>query len=119
MSFMHLQYEDGIINFKTFLDTLMLTYNHDTIHKWLYTNFMHRREKLLKNENFEKAISANKKETFIENIMKDCIINGFAEFCQISALLILKGNNASIGCLHSTILMEQSTDTRGFLNTFL
>lgn len=95
----------------------MLTYNHYTIHKWVQTNFMNQKNILkIKSDNYSKAITChdNQRITFVENLLNGCIVNGCAEFCHVSALFNLQGNNSSIGFSYSKIFLEQSLDSRDY-----
>lgn len=97
----------------------MVTYNHNTIHKWYFTNFINKHstnKQGIMQKKISNALNSQSKEkrlTLLEKIAKSCILNGCAEFCQISALFILNGNNSSIGFARSKIFLEQSSEIRG------
>lgn len=100
----------------------MVTYNHGTIYKWYNTNFINKystNKESITEENFSNILLLHSKEkrlTLLEKIIKNCIVNGCAEFCQISALFILNGNNSSIGFARSKIFLEQSSEVRGIFS---
>lgn len=73
---------------------------------------MQKRENLALIDNTCKSIKNNKK-SLLENFAKGCVFNGCAEFRHISALVVLNGNNSSIGFSRVNVFLEQSLDTRG------
>lgn len=99
--------ENNIVNLYGKLNTLLLTYDHEMIYNWLQTNLF---KTTRKNEKFTKNTN-----TTLNRFLTRYIINGCAEFCQISALTRLSRNTtpSTFGFSHMKIILEQAKEKRG------
>lgn len=84
----------------------MVSYTHETIHTWVYNNFLTK----------AKASPISPKElkepSAIEQLLKKCIVTGVWEMTNVSTLLNMNGKNCTIGFTHSKLFLEQANDTR-------
>ncbi|XP_025831839.1 protein KIAA0100 [Agrilus planipennis] len=114
--------EDNVLNLYIKLNTLTVTYNHETFNKWIRTNFLQGSKKALIARSSSIDSQPPLKETgrkekkpsdgFLEKLMTNVMINGCAEFCNVSSLVKLNGNHSSIGFSHTKIILEQALETR-------
>ncbi|XP_056639867.1 protein hobbit [Diorhabda sublineata] len=112
-----------ILNIYLQQNSLLLTYDHNIIHKWVCTNFPESESKFpplkLNKSNGNKEIDnkemriAIKKRTFLEKIIEKLSINFCAELSQVLAVIRIKDQNSSIGFNKIRLLLDQSQEKRG------
>lgn len=92
-----------------------MTYNHDTIHEWVQANFLHNKTKYSTVLGGGEILSDYDKvaNSLVGKLSKKLIISGSAEFCHVSMLLKLSGNNSHIGFNNVKIKLEQALEPRG------
>lgn len=100
--------ENNIVNLYGKLNSLLLTYDHEMIYNWLQTN-------LLRTTRKPRAQLAQSTNSTLNRFLTRYIINGCAEFCQISALTRLSKHTtpSSFGFSHMKIILEQAKEKRG------
>ncbi|CAH1098513.1 unnamed protein product [Psylliodes chrysocephalus] len=116
-----------ILNVYLQQNSLLLTYDHNTIHKWVCTNFPQSKPRnqsmnLRHSEKVEKDDTRLiiKQSTVFEKIIEKLCINFCAEFTQMLAMVRLKDQNSSIGFNKVRFMLDQSQETRGaFCKTYL
>ena len=116
-----------IVNIYFQMNTFLITYNHDVIHRWVYNNFLKNRQlhHLKEKTDTTKTVATSPGNSLIENIVKKLVINICAEFSQVSATIKLSGHNSSVGFNHVKLMLEQAQKHRGpsynsyFLNLLL
>lgn len=110
--------KNDVVNVYFQMNTFLLTYNHDVIHRWVYNNFLKNRQIKLPEKNTTiNCNSVSNKNSLIENIIKKLVVNICAEFSQVSATIKLSGHNSSIGFNHVKLMLEQAQKYRGPLYT--
>ncbi|EFA07873.1 UPF0378 protein KIAA0100-like Protein [Tribolium castaneum] len=102
--------KNDIVNIYFQMNTFLLTYNHDVIHRWVYTNFLKNRETthFVKTEQIDSP-----QNSLIEKIVKKLVINVCAEFSQVSATIKLSDHTSSMGFNHVKLMLEQAQKHRG------
>lgn len=113
------QLVSGVVDVNLKLNTLLVTYNHDTIHEWVRNNFLRTRTMhsaaLAASETFcngDKVplLNAN---SLLDKLSMRLVINGCAEFCHVLILLKLTGNSSHVGFNNVKVKLEQVMETRG------
>lgn len=94
-----------------------MTYNHDSINKWVITNFL---KKKYTNQLESTGVIANKQvgSSFLQKVLEKYIISGCAEFCHVSALVKLQEQNSWMGFANLKVLLEQAEEKRGLYCLF-
>ncbi|KAB0794090.1 hypothetical protein PPYR_13710 [Photinus pyralis] len=104
--------EKNVVNLCLKLNTLLLTYNHEAIYHWIETNFRkHNPKNPLPNREVSNRANARNSNLF-QKLAKRLIINGCAEFCQVSAIVNLYGSRSYVGFNHIKLILEQAAETR-------
>lgn len=96
-------------------------YDHNTIHKWVCTNFPQSKQKIasLKVKNVSKDVTSRgylageENGSTFERILEKLSINFCAELCHVLAIVKLKEHNSSIGFNRIRLMLDQSQDKRG------
>lgn len=97
--------ENDIVNLYGKLNTLLLTYDHDMIYNWLKMNFRPQKPA---------PVGGGAKENpVLARFLTRYVLNGCAEFCQVSALTRLSQRASSFGFAHMKLILEQAKERRG------
>ncbi|KAF5270674.1 hypothetical protein FQA39_LY01412 [Lamprigera yunnana] len=111
--------ESCIMNLYLKLNTLIITYNHDAIYHWIQTNFYRNKQHTLirlDSTDCDRKVSDGSfkedKTNLLQKLLKKVIVNGCAEFCQVSALFNLYNNKSYMGFNHVKLILEQACETR-------
>ncbi|KAJ8953880.1 hypothetical protein NQ318_019120 [Aromia moschata] len=111
-----------VVNIYLQQNSLLLMYDHTTIHKWVNKNFPKnkhqpsrlRLDKTVKDRSSLKDYLAIKENSSpLEKIIEKLCINFCAELCQVLAIIKLKDQNSSIGFNRIRLMLDQSQDKRG------
>jgi hypothetical protein len=106
-----------IVNIYFQMNSLLIMYNHDVIHRWVHSNFLKNKQNpsllKLKEDNSPGAVNGTNGNSLIENIVKKLVINVCAEFSQVSATVKLSGHSSSMGFNHVKLMLEQAQKRRG------
>lgn len=101
--------ESDTVNLYGKLNTLLLTYDHEMIYNWVSTNFFKNQPKVLP----LKSKTVRRNDSFFSKVLNRYILNGCAEFCQVSALTKLAKRSSSMGFSHMKLILEQAKEKRG------
>lgn len=103
------QLKNYVINLYLQLNTLLITYVHTVIYRWIYGNF-------LKIDNIENPKSLSKpthsSESNFEKMLRKLTVNVCAEFSHVSALFQLNKRNSSVGFKHLRFMLDQAQERR-------
>lgn len=97
---------------------LLLTYDHNTIYKWISKNFP-RDQKFMKlqslelNKNIGHLDEICKKSSMVEKIIGRLVICGWVDFQHVLINVRLNEQNSSIGFNKFRIILEQDQNKRG------
>ncbi|CAH0563741.1 unnamed protein product [Brassicogethes aeneus] len=109
--------QNYVVNIFLQLNSLLLTYNHDVIHRWVYSNFLKNQINSLKQSRRESSSDKIQNcggNSAFENLMKKLVVNVCAEFFRISAVAKLdEAHQSSFGFNRVRLLLEQENDKRG------
>ncbi|CAG9863492.1 unnamed protein product [Phyllotreta striolata] len=115
--------KQGNLNIFLQQNSLLITYDHNTIHKWVCTNFPQHRTNILPLK-LEPTRNADarviRKNTALEKILEKLCVNFCAEFSQILVIIRLKDQNSSMGFNKVRFMLDQAQETRGvFCKSYL
>ncbi|KAL3273176.1 hypothetical protein HHI36_014630 [Cryptolaemus montrouzieri] len=99
-----------IMNLYLQLNTLLITYVHTVIYRWLYDNFL--KTYSLANSRSPTISPNSNSESYVEKLFRKLTINICAEFCHVSSLFQLNKRNSSLGFKHLRIMLDQAQETR-------
>lgn len=107
-----------VVNIYFQMNSFHLTYNHDVIHRWVYTNFLKYKHKSSRLKITTECKTSDQCDSYNnnslwENLIKKIVINCCAEFSQVSATIKLSDHNSSIGFNHVKLMLEQAQTYRG------
>lgn len=103
--------EDNIVNLYGKLNTLLLTYDHEILYTWLRNNFL---TGARKRTSVTPATFNPHHASLLNRFLTRYVINGCAEFCQLSALTRLSKHTppSTFGFAHMKIILEQAKERR-------
>lgn len=96
---------------------LLLTYDHNTIYKWISKNFP-KDHRLISSDNFdsersEVPNSIFTKPSIIEKLIGNLCISGWVDFQHILATIRFHEQTSSIGFNRFRIILDQDQNKRG------
>ncbi|XP_044758159.1 protein KIAA0100 isoform X2 [Coccinella septempunctata] len=98
-----------VINLYLHLNTLLITYVHTVIYRWIYENFL---KAYHTNSSRNLTQPQHISQSNFERMLKKLTINICAEFCHVSALFQLNKRNSSIGFKHLRLMLDQAQERR-------
>lgn len=89
------------------LNTLLVTYDHDSIFNWLRTNFMRNRGVTMRGG------VKRRNRRWLEKLAEKYVLNGCAEFCHVSTVIKVAQSSSSMGFGLVKVILEQAREKRG------
>lgn len=113
-----LQLNGYTLNINVLQNHLLVTYDHNTIYKWISRNFP-KKHISVSRKGLEcptiplESTAVCKRPSVFERFMEKLCISGWIEFQHVLASIRLNDQNSSVGFHKFRILLEQDQNKRG------